>query len=61
MTRRYWNINLEEMMEARVHFDRATSKWSPSTHHTIFDLGDGSKIKFWDDVWCEELRLKEAF
>jgi hypothetical protein len=24
-------------------------------------LGDGSKIRFWDDVWCGELALKVAF
>lgn len=29
MTRRYWNINLEEMMEARVHFGHGTKKWNP--------------------------------
>jgi hypothetical protein len=26
-----------------------------------FELGDGSKIKFWDDVWCGEMTLKEDF
>ncbi|KAK7823530.1 30s ribosomal protein s2 [Quercus suber] len=29
MTRRYWNIHLEEMMKARVHFGHGTSKWNP--------------------------------
>nr|YP_010454276.1 ribosomal protein S2 [Thesium chinense]QYF09465.1 ribosomal protein S2 [Thesium chinense] len=29
MTRRYWNINLEEMMEAGVHFGHSTRKWNP--------------------------------
>ncbi|KAJ0832585.1 putative ribosomal protein S2 [Helianthus annuus] len=29
MTRRHWNINLEEMMEARVHFGHGTRKWNP--------------------------------
>jgi hypothetical protein len=29
--------------------------------HTRFELGDGFKIRFWDDVWCGELALKEAF
>nr|AYP35000.1 ribosomal protein S2 [Strelitzia reginae] len=29
MTRRYWNINLEEMMEARVHVGHGTKKWNP--------------------------------
>jgi hypothetical protein len=29
--------------------------------HTTFELGDGSKIRFWDNVWCGEITLKEAF
>jgi len=29
MARRYWNINLEEMMEAGVHFGHGTRKWNP--------------------------------
>jgi hypothetical protein len=28
--------------------------------HTRFDPGNGSKIRFWDDVWCGE-GLKEVF
>ncbi|KAL5776453.1 hypothetical protein ACOSP7_009379 [Xanthoceras sorbifolium] len=27
--RRYWNINLQEMMEAGIHFGHATRKWNP--------------------------------
>ncbi|KAM0070784.1 putative ribosomal protein S2 [Helianthus debilis subsp. tardiflorus] len=29
MTRRYWNINLEKMMEVGVHFGHGTRKWNP--------------------------------
>nr|YP_009436230.1 ribosomal protein S2 [Cyphia banksiana]ATG26408.1 ribosomal protein S2 [Cyphia banksiana] len=29
MKRRYWNINLEEMLEAGVHFGHDTRKWNP--------------------------------
>ncbi|KAM3320347.1 hypothetical protein P3S67_007547 [Capsicum chacoense] len=29
MTRRYWNTNLEEMMEAGFHFGHGTRKWNP--------------------------------
>ncbi|KAK3406384.1 hypothetical protein EUGRSUZ_K02524 [Eucalyptus grandis] len=29
MIRRYWNINLEEMVEARVHFGHGARKWNP--------------------------------
>jgi hypothetical protein len=29
--------------------------------HTRFDMRDGSKITFWDDMWCADSSLKEAF
>nr|YP_010463882.1 ribosomal protein S2 [Fedia cornucopiae]UUL71233.1 ribosomal protein S2 [Fedia cornucopiae] len=29
MTKRYWNIHLEEMMKAGVHFGHGTRKWNP--------------------------------
>jgi hypothetical protein len=29
--------------------------------HTTFELGDNSKIRFWDNMWCREMALKEAF
>ena len=29
MIKRYWNINLEEMMKAGVHFGHGTRKWNP--------------------------------
>lgn len=29
MTRRYWNINLEEMIEARVHLGNNKKRWNP--------------------------------
>jgi hypothetical protein len=35
--------------------------WSSFCSHTRFELGDGFKIRFWDDVWCGEMTLKEAF
>nr|QXX99819.1 ribosomal protein S2 [Allium moly] len=28
MTRRYWNIHLEEMMELGIHFGHGTIKWN---------------------------------
>jgi len=34
--------------------------WSLFFSHTRFELGDRSNIRFWDDVWCGELTLKEA-
>jgi hypothetical protein len=35
--------------------------WSLFCRHVRFELGDGSRIRFWFDVWCGELPLKEAF
>jgi hypothetical protein len=35
--------------------------WSLFCSHTRFEPGDGSKIRFWNDVWCGELSLKVAF
>jgi hypothetical protein len=35
--------------------------WSLFCSHTRFELGDGSRISFWDDVWCGQWLLKEAF
>ncbi|RWR98325.1 ribosomal protein S2 chloroplast [Cinnamomum micranthum f. kanehirae] len=29
MTRRYWNMNFEEMVKAGVHFGHGTRKWNP--------------------------------
>ena len=29
MTKRYWNIDVEEMMRAGVHFGHGTRKWNP--------------------------------
>ncbi|XP_060674553.1 small ribosomal subunit protein uS2c-like [Ziziphus jujuba] len=36
MTRRYWTINLEEMMGAGVHFGHGTRKWNPRMAPYIF-------------------------
>jgi len=30
-------------------------------NHTKFEVGDGSKIRLWHDLWCGNLTLKEAF
>ncbi|WMV17375.1 hypothetical protein MTR67_010760 [Solanum verrucosum] len=44
MTRRYWNINLEEMMEARVHFGHGTRKWNPKMSPYIYAKRKGIHI-----------------
>jgi hypothetical protein len=35
--------------------------WRNFRGHFRFDLGDGSKISFWEDVWCGENSLKDTF
>ena len=30
-------------------------------HHVHYEVGDGSKVLFWHDVWCGELPLKVLF
>jgi hypothetical protein len=35
--------------------------WSLFCSHTTLILGNGSRIRFWDDVWCGEMPPKEAF
>jgi small subunit ribosomal protein S2 len=36
MSKRYQNIDLEEMMEARVHLGHKTRKWNPKMTSYIF-------------------------
>ena len=35
--------------------------WQNFKGHFRFDLGIGSKISFWEDVWCEERSVKDTF
>uniref|UniRef100_UPI00315CF4A6 ribosomal protein S2 n=1 Tax=Pyrola atropurpurea TaxID=642525 RepID=UPI00315CF4A6 len=44
MTRRYWNINLQEMVEARVHFGHRTKKWNPRMAPYILSKHKGMHI-----------------
>nr|YP_009861279.1 ribosomal protein S2 [Stylochaeton bogneri]QIU82969.1 ribosomal protein S2 [Stylochaeton bogneri] len=44
MTRRYWNINLGEMMEAGVHFGHGIRKWNPRMAPFISAKHKGSHI-----------------
>jgi hypothetical protein len=30
------------------------------SNHTEFEVGDGSKVKFWHDLWCGNMALKDA-
>ena len=35
--------------------------WDNFKRHVQFELGDGSRVLFWHDVWCGELPLKILF
>uniref|UniRef100_A0A2N9I6K3 Membrane magnesium transporter n=1 Tax=Fagus sylvatica TaxID=28930 RepID=A0A2N9I6K3_FAGSY len=35
--------------------------WGSFARHLHFEVGDGSKTKFWDDVWCGTCSLQNAF
>ena len=35
--------------------------WQSFQSHFRFDPGEGSKVRFWDDVWCGDSPLKVAF
>ena len=37
------------------------SEWEELRCRVHFMVGNGRRIKFWKDLWCEELTLKEAF
>jgi hypothetical protein len=32
--------------------------WEKFSIHTRFEVGDGSKIRFWHDQWCGDVALK---
>nr|UXR11996.1 ribosomal protein S2 [Christisonia kwangtungensis] len=44
MTRRYWNITLEEMLKAGVHFGHGTRKWNPKMAPYIYAKRKGMHI-----------------
>ena len=29
--------------------------------HNKFEVEDGSKVRFWHDLWCGDMALKDAF
>ena len=31
--------------------------WSSFSSHILYDIGDGSRVKFWQDRWCGETSL----
>ena len=37
------------------------SGWGNFSKFIQYEVGDGTRVKFWDDVWCRDHPLKEAF
>ena len=35
--------------------------WENIRTHSRFIVGDGTRVKFWKDLWCENLSLEDAF
>jgi hypothetical protein len=35
--------------------------WGTICRHIRFQVGDGSKVRFWHDLWCGDMTLKDAF
>jgi hypothetical protein len=35
--------------------------WGKVRRHIRFEVGDSSKIRFWHDLWCGDMTLKDAF
>ena len=35
--------------------------WRMFSSHTRFEVGGGSEIRFWHDLWCGDKAFKEAF
>jgi hypothetical protein len=36
-------------------------RWQVFWSHCRFDPGEGSRIRFWEDIWCGDRALKDAF
>jgi hypothetical protein len=36
-------------------------EWDAFATHVRYEVGDGSKVLFWHDVWCEKVPLKTIF
>jgi hypothetical protein len=35
--------------------------WRKFCSHTRFEVGDVSNVRFWHDLWCGDIALKDAF
>ena len=35
--------------------------WPSFSRHILYDIGDGSRVKFWQDYWCGETPLAVSY
>jgi hypothetical protein len=42
-------------------YGRLLGSYGKFSSHTRLELGDGSKVRFWHDLWCGYMSLKRAF
>ena len=35
--------------------------WPSFSRHILYDIGDGSRVKFWQDCWCGETPLVVSY
>ena len=35
--------------------------WPFFSRHILYDIGDGSRVKFWQDRWCGETSLAVSY
>ena len=35
--------------------------WPSFSRYILYDIGDGSRVKFWHDRWCEETPLAVSY
>ena len=44
---------------------RSLLEWPSFSRYILFDIGDGTRVKFWQDCWCGEtplaVRILELF
>ena len=36
-------------------------EWARFSQYRSFGMGDGVKVKFWNDLWCDDMPLKVAY
>jgi len=56
-----WCSNESHGMQGVGFWKNIRRVWGELSSHTRFEMGDGSKIHFWHDVWCGAKTLETSF